>query len=153
MYLYINTCSHLAVSSIHSGCLLTIDSNSTKVCVIGQKEQKSIIDKLTSSGWRVCQIRGCGYKLLCVVDKVADAYILNQPSSFKWDTCGPQAILKALGGNVITFETKNEKRRELVYHQPDEPVKPGGEYWRNEGGIIAYISPVICQSLCDVLQS
>lgn len=43
---------------------------------------------------------GSGYKLMCVVEGWADAYLLSKASSYKWDTCAPHAILRALGMNT-----------------------------------------------------
>jgi 3'-phosphoadenosine 5'-phosphosulfate (PAPS) 3'-phosphatase len=34
---------------------------------------------------------------MCVVEGWADAYLMSNPSTYKWDTCAPHAILRALG--------------------------------------------------------
>lgn len=34
---------------------------------------------------------------MCVIDNHATAYVLSAASAFKWDTCAPHAILRALG--------------------------------------------------------
>ena len=46
---------------------------------------------------------GAGYKLLCVVMGVADAYVLSKSSTYKWDTCAPHAILNAIGGVACSY--------------------------------------------------
>ena len=46
---------------------------------------------------------GAGYKLLCVVTGLADAYVLSKSSTYKWDTCAPHAILNAIGGVACTY--------------------------------------------------
>lgn len=43
---------------------------------------------------------GCGYKALLVMLGVADAYVYPQPGTKRWDTCAPEAVLRALGGDL-----------------------------------------------------
>lgn len=75
---------------------------------------------------------GSGYKSLKVIENDADIYFLSKASTFKWDTCAPQAILRALGGNILDMKKSlNEKKAvELKYLRNESSC--------NEGGIIAY---------------
>ena len=90
--------------------------------------------------WNVRYVKGCGYKLLCIVDGMADVLVLSNPKSFKWDTCGPQAILTAIGGGVCSWEefTSHNRVVPLLYHRPDDPAHQDSSLWRNKGGAIAY---------------
>jgi len=84
---------------------------------------------------------GAGYKVLTVITGDADAYILSKDSTFKWDTCGPHAILRASGGGIQTRQQQKEgKKFELVdvkYHRPDDGAT-GTKKWSNKTGFIAF---------------
>jgi len=43
---------------------------------------------------------GAGYKVLRVIENKADCYIYPSNGTKKWDTCGPEAILRAMGGSL-----------------------------------------------------
>ena len=43
---------------------------------------------------------GSGYKSLCVLLGEADAYVYASKGTKRWDTCAPDAILRAAGGNM-----------------------------------------------------
>ncbi|NWS65091.1 INPP phosphatase, partial [Chunga burmeisteri] len=91
---------------------------------------------------------GAGYKMLCVVLGLVDAYVLSEGSTFAWDTCAPHAILRALGGGVVALAGALRARREgdtrdppeLVYNRPVEGAV-GAERWANQGGLVAYVHP------------
>lgn len=48
----------------------------------------------------VVRTGGAGYKVLQVIEGMADAYVFASPGCKKWDTCAPEAILRALGGTL-----------------------------------------------------
>ncbi|XP_074710067.1 inositol polyphosphate 1-phosphatase [Strix uralensis] len=91
---------------------------------------------------------GAGYKMLCVILGLADAYVLSEGSTFAWDACAPHAILRALGGGVVALAGALRARRagdtgpppELVYNRPAEGAA-GAERWANRGGLVAYAHP------------
>ncbi|NXH13249.1 INPP phosphatase, partial [Bucco capensis] len=91
---------------------------------------------------------GAGYKMLCVILGLADAYVLSEGSTFAWDSCAPHAILRALGGGMVALEGSLRARRaggagplpELVYNRPVEGAV-GAERWVNQGGLVAYVHP------------
>ncbi|NWR63079.1 INPP phosphatase, partial [Bucorvus abyssinicus] len=91
---------------------------------------------------------GAGYKMLCVILGLADAYVLSEGSTFAWDACAPHAILRALGGGVVALEGALRARRrgdagpppELVYNRPLEGAA-GTQRWANRGGLVAYVHP------------
>ncbi|TNM88620.1 hypothetical protein fugu_004874 [Takifugu bimaculatus] len=81
---------------------------------------------------------GAGYKILCVIQGLADIYVLSEGSTFKWDSCAPHALLRALGGGVADLaESLQDGQTELTYHQPREECK-GADRWANHGGLVAY---------------
>lgn len=75
----------------------------TGVICISSSEDADIKQKLTSKGYKLAEAAGAGYKMLTVIEGLADAYVLTKNSTFKWDTCGPQAILKSVGGGLIVY--------------------------------------------------
>jgi len=49
---------------------------------------------------QVIRAGGSGYKVLLLIEGRAHAYVFPSPGCKKWDTCGPEAILTALGGKL-----------------------------------------------------
>ncbi|CAH8491002.1 unnamed protein product [Schistosoma curassoni] len=47
---------------------------------------------------------GAGFKQLCVILDQVDAFILMEPNTFIWDTCGPHTIMNSLGGGIIQLK-------------------------------------------------
>jgi 3'(2'), 5'-bisphosphate nucleotidase len=43
---------------------------------------------------------GAGYKCLSVIDQDTDCYIYPRAGTKRWDTCGPEAIVRALNGTL-----------------------------------------------------
>ncbi|XP_044277856.1 inositol polyphosphate 1-phosphatase [Varanus komodoensis] len=99
-------------------------------------------------GEQLCFASGAGYKMLCVALGLADAYVLSEGSTFKWDSCGPHAILQALGGGIVDLSAALQAWRagqgkqlpELTYHKPLEG-SVGADCWANQGGLVAYVHP------------
>ncbi|CAI9730749.1 2 3' [Octopus vulgaris] len=48
----------------------------------------------------VIKVGGAGHKVLLVCEGTAHAYVFASKGCKKWDTCGPEAVLRALGGNL-----------------------------------------------------
>ena len=46
------------------------------------------------------QAGGAGYKFLTIIDGKADAYIYPRDGTKRWDTCAPEALLRALDGTM-----------------------------------------------------
>ena len=42
----------------------------------------------------------CNEKILCVIEGVGDVYIYPSRGCKRWDTCAPEAVLNALGGQL-----------------------------------------------------
>eukprot|EP00794_Sanderia_malayensis_P020127 gene20127-22099_t len=49
---------------------------------------------------RVIRTGGSGYKVIQVIEGVADAYVFASPGCKKWDTCASESVLRALGGTL-----------------------------------------------------
>ena len=121
-----------------------------------------------STAFNVCFAAGAGYKVLCVCDQLVSVYFLSQGTCYKWDTCGPQAILKALGGGIVDYKKALDVMRvhqgksefqviplleecSVKYAKPDkEGDVPAGEKWSNARGIVAFDT---YQSLIRILES
>lgn len=101
---------------------------------------------------------GAGYKILCVVQGLVDVYVLSEGSTFKWDSCAPHALLRALGGGVsdlsecIHAHVSGNKGHpaELTYHQPHNQSQ-GVDRWANRGGIIAYLDSSVINKVVAAL--
>lgn len=95
---------------------------------------------------------GAGYKILCVIQGLADVYVLSEGSTFKWDSCAPHALLRALGGGVADLaESLQDVQTELTYHQPREDCK-GADRWANHGGLVAYRDQAQLRSVIRTLK-
>ena len=131
------------------------DKNHSSVLVLSSSESEAVQSALRSTGLFYLQhASGAGYKILCVIDRLAGAYLLTKGSTFKWDTCGPHAILRALGGGMCDYEDlmKTVKRKDLILSADDikntqviyNVVLPGTEQTNdkccNKNGIVAFIN-------------
>ncbi|KAF7993175.1 hypothetical protein HCN44_006235 [Aphidius gifuensis] len=116
--------------------------NTNNVIVISRAEDPSIKAKLTNEGFRLIEVAGAGYKILSVAIGLADAYILSKKSTYRWDTCAPQAILSAQGGGIIDFSlfTTECANVELKYSGEESN-------YSNKGGLIAYRDSAILDRL------
>merc|ERR1712061_231391 len=77
----------------------------------------------------VLKVGGSGHKVLLLIEGKAHAYVFPSPGCKKWDTCAPEAILRALGG-ALTDVHGNK----LEYHSTVQ--RP------NKGGVIAAVSNI-----------
>jgi 3'(2'), 5'-bisphosphate nucleotidase len=50
---------------------------------------------------------GCGYKALLIAQGVGDIYLYPQPGTKRWDTCAPEAILRAMGGALTDMHGRD----------------------------------------------
>jgi len=98
--------------------------------VIGSSESPELLSTLQKN-FQVFSAGGAGHKIMMLVDGVADIYINSTPSVYYWDTCGPHAILKAIGGDILTFT----HFKEIIYND----AEVSGSV--HEHGIVAFIDP------------
>ncbi|KAM3838187.1 inositol polyphosphate 1-phosphatase-like [Diretmus argenteus] len=101
---------------------------------------------------------GAGYKILCVIQGLADVYVLSEGSTFKWDSCAPHALLRALGGGVVDL-TKclqsntgtGSHQAELTYHRSHNESQ-GADRWANQGGLVAYLDCTLLHTIIGRLK-
>uniref|UniRef100_A0A3B3ZRC9 Uncharacterized protein n=1 Tax=Periophthalmus magnuspinnatus TaxID=409849 RepID=A0A3B3ZRC9_9GOBI len=110
--------------------------------VLSSSEKPSVTKALSSICHpdRLMYASGAGFKILCVIQGLADVYVLSEGSTFKWDSCAPHVLLKALGGGVVDLSKALESglnQAELTYHQPNTECA-GADRWANSGGLVAY---------------
>lgn len=110
--------------------------------VLSSSEKASVKDALSSlcGADRLIYASGAGFKILCVIQGLADVYVLSEGSTFKWDSCAPHVLLRAMGGGVVDLSAAlkpGSASAELTYHQPNEE-RAGADRWANSGGLVAY---------------
>lgn len=74
----------------------------------------------------VLRVGGAGHKVLLVIEGKAHAYVFPSAGCKKWDTCGPEAVLRANGG-ILTDILGND----IMYHKTVGFV--------NESGVLATV--------------
>ncbi len=80
-----------------------------------------------------------------------DAYVLSQGTTYFWDTCACQAILKGIGGNIWNYENAMRGQLvEIIYHEKKgfSDIKP----YCNQFGIVACRNHNIARRIIEVLQ-
>jgi len=86
---------------------------------------KAVLEAVEAVGPdKIIRTGGAGYKVLQVIEGVADAYVFASPGCKKWDTCAPEAVLRALGGTLTDINGKD-----IAYDCLDE--------FRNLTGVLA----------------
>ncbi|XP_041835644.1 inositol polyphosphate 1-phosphatase [Melanotaenia boesemani] len=114
--------------------------------VLSSSEKQVVKEALTSlcGPDKLIYASGAGYKILCVIQGLSDIYVLSEGSTFKWDSCAPHALLRALGGGVVDLSKSlqstcegRDHNTELIYNQPYTEHK-GADRWANHGGLVAY---------------
>lgn len=126
--------------------------------MLSGNEDSNLKSQLHSAGYVVAEASGAGYKQLCVACGDADLYILSKGSTFRWDTCGPHAILRALGGGVVSYKRvlqndENLKGLELKYsgNRTTEEQRPASLHCNHEG-IIAFRDINLVHQLIEILR-
>lgn len=77
---------------------------STKIAVLSSSEQTKFTKFLKQKlKYEICYSSGAGHKILKLITGEADLNLLSRSTSYKWDTCAGQAILMAMGGNVLSL--------------------------------------------------
>lgn len=131
------SCSGLNVCSVSRP---EPDPSSVLSAVLSSSEKPSVKSALSSlcGPKRLMYASGAGFKLLCVIRGLADVYVLSEGSTFKWDSCAPHALLRAMGGGVADLSAAlNSESSELSYHRPNDGCS-GADRWANRGGLVAY---------------
>ncbi|XP_061390670.1 inositol polyphosphate 1-phosphatase-like [Musca vetustissima] len=128
-------CNALTNSSSDRGRLLGIFSSS---------ERAELLQQMLELGYEFAFSAGAGHKALKVITNEVDAYVLSKGSTFKWDTCAPQAILRSLNGDIIEFQTSIREGKPIpLKYIPNEKESENAEEettvdWKcNRHGLIA----------------
>lgn len=64
------------------------------------------------------------FQVLLLIEGKAHAYIFASPGCKKWDTCAPEAVLRAMGGMLTDVHGNDYQYHPSVVHQ-------------NTGGVLA----------------
>lgn len=124
--------------------------------VLSRAESSAIQQKLVkNNAFSTVSAAGAGYKMLTVICGIVDAYLISGASIYNWDTCGPHAILKAMGGSVIRFNdiVTTQKVTELLYIKDFEVESKNIKIWQHSDGLIAYRSLETLAKLMNTLTS
>lgn len=108
-----------------------ITSKNTKLAVVSSSEDEKYIKALRDLGYTVVYSAGAGYKIMKVICGDADLFLLSKNTTFKWDTCGPHAILNAIDGGLFKIEDIIESNNIIEIDYTDERDNA------NEGGLLA----------------
>ncbi|XP_031620263.1 inositol polyphosphate 1-phosphatase [Contarinia nasturtii] len=103
----------------------------TKLAVVSSSEDEKYIKALRDLGYTVVYSAGAGYKIMKVICGDADLFLLSKNTTFKWDTCGPHAILNAIDGGLFKIEDIIESNNIIEIDYSDERENA------NEGGLLA----------------
>ncbi|KAL3280327.1 hypothetical protein HHI36_017816 [Cryptolaemus montrouzieri] len=126
---------------------LTIPRTRTNTACLSSTEDEEIKQKLKEKNYSLIEAAGAGYKILTVIKGHADCYVLTKNSTFKWDTCGPQAILRALGGDIVTYNELVKKNIVSLVYPGD--TGSGTNNNCNEGGLFTFVDPEILNDFLE----
>ena len=116
--------------------------------MISRTEDPKIKSTISEAGYQLIEAAGAGHKMLSVATGLADAYILSKNTTYRWDICGPHAILRSLKGNVLVYttlsETKDLGQSQVTYSEADTD-------FCNKGGLVVYRQAEVLDKLKQVL--
>uniref|UniRef100_A0A182PX64 inositol-1,4-bisphosphate 1-phosphatase n=1 Tax=Anopheles epiroticus TaxID=199890 RepID=A0A182PX64_9DIPT len=104
-----------------------------RVALLSPSEQPKYIEFIRNQlKYDVIYSSGAGYKILKVATGEAELFLLSKGTTYKWDTCAPQAILRSMNGDLFNLQDTliNKAVKKISYQ--DHKVT------RNLGGLIAY---------------
>ncbi|XP_008211543.1 inositol polyphosphate 1-phosphatase [Nasonia vitripennis] len=119
-----------------------------RIVLTSRFEEPSIKSKLIDAQFRIIEPAGAGYKIISVALGQAAAYVLSKSSTYKWDVCGPHAILRSQGGGLLDFKKYRDNQdccdSGMKYSNVDSEAA-------NKGGLIAFREKEILDSLTNIL--
>ncbi|RUS84597.1 hypothetical protein EGW08_007624 [Elysia chlorotica] len=74
----------------------------------------------------IVRVGGAGHKVLLLIEGKVHAYVFASKGCKKWDTCAPEAVLCAIGGNLTDM-----LGNQILYHSSVQR--------RNAGGVLATV--------------
>lgn len=107
------------------------DAKKTKLAVVSPTEDEKYTKALKDLGYTIVFSAGVGHKIMKVICGDADLYLLSRNTSFKWDTCGPHAILNAIDGGLFKIDDIIESGTVVELDYCDERANT------NDGGLLA----------------
>ncbi|KAH9370521.1 hypothetical protein HPB48_006274 [Haemaphysalis longicornis] len=128
--------------------------------LLSASESASVVQALEAAGCEVRFAAGAGYKLLCVALLRADAYLVTQGTTFRWDTCAPHALL--LARNMGLFAAVTDAGvpwcvpAPVCYTEPDEELRDeasGAAVWRNSRCLFACRNSFNSRLVFDALRA
>lgn len=100
------------------------------VVIFSASEDSPVLDKCKENHFALVFAAGAGYKILSVILNETSWFLLTKGTTYKWDTCGPHAILNSLGGGILDL------KESLKAGAPIELTYSEGK--ANSNGIFAY---------------
>ncbi|PNF33696.1 Inositol polyphosphate 1-phosphatase [Cryptotermes secundus] len=145
------------LSKCSASLLRNMEDDRAKVAVLSGSEDPNLKCRLRSAGYVVAEASGAGYKQLCVARGNADLYLLTKGSTFMWDTCGPHAILRSLGGGIVSYKRvlengENLEEAELKYGANHTAEEQCSASHCNLEGIIAFRDRSLVHELVKILR-
>lgn len=128
--------------------------------LLSASESAGVVQALEAAGCEVCFAAGAGYKLLCVALLRADAYLVTQGTTFRWDTCAPHALL--LSRNMGLFAAVTDAGvpwcvpAPVCYTEPDDELRneaSGAAVWRNSRCLFACRNSFNSRLVFDALRA
>ncbi|KFB40174.1 AGAP001047-PA-like protein [Anopheles sinensis] len=104
-----------------------------RIAILSPSEQSKYVDFIRNQlKYDVIYSSGAGYKILKIATGEAELFLLSKGTTYKWDTCAPQAILRSMNGDLFNLqETLINKSVKNIAYQDRKTI-------RNVGGVIAY---------------
>ncbi|XP_050070685.1 inositol polyphosphate 1-phosphatase [Anopheles maculipalpis] len=104
-----------------------------RIAILSPSEQSKYVEFIRNQlKYDVIYSSGAGYKILKIATGEAELFLLSKGTTYKWDTCAPQAILRSMNGDLFNLQDTliNKSVKKISYQ--DRKVT------RNLGGLIAY---------------
>ncbi|XP_026477980.1 inositol polyphosphate 1-phosphatase-like [Ctenocephalides felis] len=133
----------------HSEHNIKNDIRQNLTFAVSSNENEELINYLQQCGVYTVPLAGAGYKILNVIIDNCDCFILSRGSTYKWDTCGPHAILRAMGGGIIQFAPTVSQSMDSEI--PNDLCITYNKENKNSNGLIAYKDPRKLQELLTML--
>uniref|UniRef100_A0A1B0GDQ2 Uncharacterized protein n=1 Tax=Glossina morsitans morsitans TaxID=37546 RepID=A0A1B0GDQ2_GLOMM len=73
-----------------------------------------LLQKLSDLGYTFAFSAGAAHKALKVIIGEVGVYVLSKGSTYRWDTCDPQAILRSLNGGTFDSSSSIEKGEPMI---------------------------------------
>lgn len=99
-----------SVKAVHS----VKERASDRVIVTSSSDAKNLERCFANTGVEVTKAPGAGYKQLCVIDGRALAYVLFNSNTYRWDSCAPHGVLRAMGGGILRLKDAMERVDEIL---------------------------------------